>query len=135
MSHLLSQKGKWIDFINFYFNLNMSPCFFYEDVALRLNHMKKSTKIHDLTWPGSNLRPIACEANDVPLRQGPQRPKILDVYVTHILGGSWYRGKQFVQPRTTGEKFESHMSFSAVPINTDKEIENKFLVFGPVKML
>ena len=25
------------------------------------------------------------------------------------------------------------MSFSAVPINTDKEIENKFLVFGHVK--
>ena len=28
----------------------------------------------------------------------------------------------------------SHMSLRAVPINTDKEIENKFLVFGPVKM-
>ena len=28
----------------------------------------------------------------------------------------------------------SHMSFRAVPINTDKEIKNKFLVFGPVKM-
>ena len=31
--------------------------------------------------------------------------------------------------------FEPHMSFIAVPINTDKEIENKFLVFGPMKML
>ena len=27
------------------------------------------------------------------------------------------------------------MSFSVVPVDTDKEIENKFLVFGPVKML
>ena len=27
------------------------------------------------------------------------------------------------------------MSFSVVPIDTDKEIENKFLVFRPVKML
>ena len=27
------------------------------------------------------------------------------------------------------------MSFSSVPINNDKEIEYKFLVFGPVKML
>ena len=33
------------------------------------------------------------------------------------------------------KNFQLHMSFSAVPINTDKEIENKFLVFGPVKML
>ena len=33
------------------------------------------------------------------------------------------------------KNFEPHMSFSAVPINNDKEIENKFLVFGPVKML
>ena len=31
-------------------------------------HEKKTTKIHDLTRPGSNLRPIAYEANDVPLR-------------------------------------------------------------------
>ena len=30
-------------------------------------HEKKNTKIYDLTLPGSNLRPIACEANDVPL--------------------------------------------------------------------
>ena len=28
---------------------------------------KNKLKIHDLTRPGSNLRPIACEANDVPL--------------------------------------------------------------------
>ena len=33
------------------------------------------------------------------------------------------------------KKFEPHMSFSAVPINANKEIENKFLVFGSVKML
>ena len=33
------------------------------------------------------------------------------------------------------KNFEPHMSFSAGPINTDKEIENKFLVFGHVKML
>ena len=33
------------------------------------------------------------------------------------------------------KNFEPHKSFSAVPINTDKEIETKFLVFGPVKML
>ena len=33
------------------------------------------------------------------------------------------------------KNFEPHMPFSAVPINTDKETENKFLVFGPVKML
>ena len=33
------------------------------------------------------------------------------------------------------KNFEPHMSFSVVPINNDKEIENKFLVFGPVKML
>ena len=30
---------------------------------------------------------------------------------------------------------EPHMSFIAVPINTDKEIENKFLIFGPMKTL
>ena len=29
---------------------------------------EKNMKIHDLTQLGSNLRPIACEANDVPLR-------------------------------------------------------------------
>ena len=33
------------------------------------------------------------------------------------------------------KNFEPHMSFSIVPINTDNEIENKFLVLGPVKML
>ena len=33
------------------------------------------------------------------------------------------------------KNLEPRMSFSAVPINTDKEIENKFLVFGSVKML
>ena len=33
------------------------------------------------------------------------------------------------------KNFEPNMFFSAVPINTDKEIENTFLVFGPVKML
>ena len=39
-----------------------------KDVAHSLNHMKKNTNIHDLTRPDLNLRPIACEANDVPLR-------------------------------------------------------------------
>ena len=33
------------------------------------------------------------------------------------------------------KNFEPHMSFGAVAINTDKEIENKFLAFRPVKML
>ena len=33
------------------------------------------------------------------------------------------------------KNFEPHMSFNAVPVNTDKETENKFLVFEPVKML
>ena len=42
--------------------------------------------------------------------------------------------KQFLQLRPLVKNFQPHMSFSAVPINTDKEIENKFVVFGPVKM-
>ena len=33
------------------------------------------------------------------------------------------------------KNFELHMSFSAVLINADIETENKFLAFGPVKML
>ena len=33
-----------------------------------MNHIKKNNmKIRDLTRPGSDLKPIACEANDVPL--------------------------------------------------------------------
>ena len=62
---------------------------------------------------------------------------------TGCMPGSYLRRKlvvplkQFLQPRPLVKNLQphDHMSFSAAPINTDKEIENKFFVFGHVKML
>ena len=90
---------------------------------------ENKTKIHDLTRPGSNPRPLACKANDVPIRH-------------RCIRGAYLRRKLVSLKRIPATKkplvknFEPHnISFRAVPINTDKETENKFLVFGPVKML
>ena len=60
---------------------------------------------------------------------------------TGCIGSAYLRRKLVSLKTILGSKkplvknFEPHMSFSPVPINTDKEIESKFLVFGPVKIL
>ena len=75
--------------------------------------------------PGQ-VRTIAGEANDVPLRHSGEG--LSGRKYRMYLG---YRLKQFLRPRTTGENFQPHMSFNAVPINTDKEIEKiSFLSLG-----
>ena len=69
----------------------------------------------------------------MPHWQGPQRPKILNVYM-RISKAEARIVENNPHNQEPPVKKLSHMSLRPVPINTDKEIENKFLVFGPVKM-
>ena len=81
---------------------------------------EKNMKIDDLTRPGSNLRPIASTASH---------------YATVVRASACIVENNSYNQEPLVKNFKPHMSFSVVPINNDKEIQNKFLVFGPVKML
>ena len=101
--------------------------------------MKKETKIHDLTWPVSNLRPLACEASDVPLRHSGEG---LDSQKYWMYTSRISKTKAGIvendscNQETTGKNFEPHsLSVLSLLILIKKLKTDKFLLFGPVKMI
>ena len=79
---------------------------------------KNNTKIHDLTRPGSNLRPIACEANDIPHYATVVRSSAAEN--TGCTRGAYLRrklvsSKTIPTTKTTSEKFSASHVFQCCP--------------------
>ena len=91
----------------------------WKDLAHSLNHIKKAQN----TWSHParfQPRPLACEANDVPLHHSSEslrHPKMLDVYVAHIKTKAGIFENNSYNQETIGKKFWGFTCLSVLSLS------------------